>query len=79
VLDTQLALLSQEDRYLSNHGDMISSVISLYKGLGGGWQVPDVHNLIDEQTREQMKARTNWGDLLDEPLPQPPASPADVQ
>jgi NodT family efflux transporter outer membrane factor (OMF) lipoprotein len=79
VLDTQLALLSQEDRYLSNHGDMISSVISLYKGLGGCWQVPDVHNLIDEQTREQMKARTNWGDLLDEPLPQSPASPADVQ
>jgi len=79
VLDTQSALLSQEERYLGNHSDMISSVISLYKGLGGGWQVPDVQNLINEQTREQMKARTNWGDLLDKPLPQAPAVLTNVQ
>jgi outer membrane protein TolC len=65
VLDAQRALLSQEERFLGNRNDMISSLISLYRGLGGGWQVPEVGDLINEQTREQMKARTNWGDLLD--------------
>lgn len=79
VLDVQRALFSQEDRYLSNRGEMLSSVIDLYKGLGGGWQVPDVHSLIDEQTREQMKARTNWGDILDKPLPQIPFTQKDAR
>lgn len=79
VLDVQRARLAQEERYLLNRGDMISSVINLYKGLGGGWQVPDVHDLIDDKTREQMKTRTNWGNLLDEPLPQIPATPVDAQ
>jgi NodT family efflux transporter outer membrane factor (OMF) lipoprotein len=72
VLDAQRALLSQEERYLGNRNSMISSVISLYKGLGGGWEVPEINTVIDEQTREQMKARTDWGGLLDEPLPQVP-------
>jgi NodT family efflux transporter outer membrane factor (OMF) lipoprotein len=79
VLDAQRALLSQEERFLGNRNDMISSVISLYRGLGGGWQVPEVGDLINEQTREQMKARTNWGDLLDASLPQLHANPEDAQ
>jgi NodT family efflux transporter outer membrane factor (OMF) lipoprotein len=72
VLDAQRALLSQEERYLGNRNSMINNVISLYKGLGGGWQVPEVHELIDEKTRELMKERTDWGGLLDAPLPQFP-------
>jgi hypothetical protein len=44
-------------------------VISLYKALGGGWQVTPVEQLIPEGTRERMQERTDWGDLLSAPLP----------
>jgi outer membrane protein TolC len=63
VLDAQRALFQQQDTYLLSRSNAVSSLIALYKSLGGGW-----HNelpLIDPATREQMQQRTDWGDLLD--------------
>ena len=66
VLDAQRALLLQQDGYLLSRSDAVSSLIDLYKALGGGWH--SERPLLDEATREQMKRRTDWGDLLDQPL-----------
>jgi NodT family efflux transporter outer membrane factor (OMF) lipoprotein len=38
VLDAQQALFSQQQRYATNHGEVVRSVIQLYRSLGGGWQ-----------------------------------------
>jgi outer membrane protein TolC len=65
VLDAQRALFSQQDAYVVNRGNAVSSVISLYKALGGGWYT--AQPLVDPATRMQMQQRTDWGDLLDEP------------
>jgi outer membrane protein TolC len=73
VLDAQRSLLNQENRLVSSRGEHISHLISLYKGLGGGWSIASLETLVPEQSREQMKRRTNWGELLDRPLPQPPS------
>ena len=35
-----------------------------YRALGGGWY--SNRPLLDRQTTEQMRQRTDWGDLLDE-------------
>ena len=43
------------------------SLIAIYRSLGGGWQTE--RQFVDEETREQMEQRTNWGDLL-EPTPE---------
>jgi len=43
------------------------SFVALYRGLGGGWQLSGEQAYIDEDTREQMQERTNWGDVLDNP------------
>ena len=43
------------------------SFVALYRGFGGGWQLPETVDFVDEATREEMKQRTNWGDLLDDP------------
>jgi hypothetical protein len=51
-------------------------VIQLYKGLGGGWAPRPVGELLSEEMRETMKGRSDWGGLLDAPLPPPPARPA---
>lgn len=39
VLDTDRARLTAEDGLASAQGDLLTAVIRLYKGLGGGWRV----------------------------------------
>ena len=64
VLDAQQALFAQQQRYASNKGLAIRSLISVYRALGGGWQSAS-GTFVDEATRQEMEQRTNWGDLLD--------------
>ncbi len=75
VLDAQRALFSQAERQVVNHGSHIRAVVALYRGLGGGWQETPIEQLIPERVREQMRERTDWGDLLDAPLPDSPMTP----
>ncbi|HWR95112.1 MAG TPA: TolC family protein [Arenimonas sp.] len=72
VLDAQRALFSQQERVISNRGTVISSLIAVYKAMGGGWEAGRTRPLLDEATIQTMKARSNWGDLLEAPLPVPP-------
>lgn len=75
VLDAQRSLFTQADNEVTNQADQITSVIGLYKALGGGWLDVDIDQLIPKATSEQMKQRTDWGDLLDTPLPGGPVRP----
>ncbi|TDG04589.1 TolC family protein [Paraburkholderia guartelaensis] len=72
VLDAQRALSAQQDAFVVNRGNAVSSLIALYKAVDGGWDLDQP--LIDPATRAQMQRRTDWGDLLDEP-----ASPSAAQ
>ena len=72
VLDAQRALFAQEEKQLLNRGSHISAIIALYKGLGGGWQATDIGQLIPGEVRRSMGERSDWGDLLDAPLPETP-------
>ncbi|HCS42073.1 MAG TPA: RND transporter [Pseudomonas sp.] len=65
VLDAQRALLEQQDNYLVARSNAVSNVIALYKAVGGGWY--SAQPIVDQSTREQMRQRTDWGDLLNEP------------
>jgi NodT family efflux transporter outer membrane factor (OMF) lipoprotein len=69
VLDSQRSVFTRADEQLRNKGRNISAVISLYKGLGGGWVSMPVQEMVPEDARDQMKKRTDWGDLLSKPLP----------
>ena len=66
VLNAQQALFSQQQRYASNQGEVVASVVALYKALGGGWEDRDGLPYIDPETLELMQDRTDWGDLIDE-------------
>jgi NodT family efflux transporter outer membrane factor (OMF) lipoprotein len=79
VLDAQRAMFIQAERQLLTHGVYITSVISLYKGLGGGWTETPVEKLIPEDTRKTMQDRTDWGDLLSTPISEPQTNPAPAQ
>jgi NodT family efflux transporter outer membrane factor (OMF) lipoprotein len=76
VLDAQRALFSQSDRELVAQGSHINAVIALYKSLGGGWLDP-VGQVVPESVRAGMRERTDWGGLLDQPLPRGDAAPVE--
>ena len=64
VLNAQQALFNQQQRYITVQGDIIRSVISLYKALGGGWETREGQPWIDPETLQTMQERTDWGDLI---------------
>ena len=72
VLDAQRSVFSQATNELANRGNHISAIISLYRSLGGGWVDTPIDQLIPESTRDTMESRSDWGDLLTDPLPVPP-------
>ncbi|MEM1187769.1 MAG: TolC family protein [Pseudomonadota bacterium] len=69
VLDAQRALFSQAEKELLNQGAHLSAAIELFRTLGGGWQSMPMETMIPAEIRDQMRERSNWGDLLDGSLP----------
>ncbi|MEX3011621.1 efflux transporter outer membrane subunit [Hoeflea sp. TYP-13] len=74
VLDAQRSLLNSEARLLAARANVLTNLISVYKGLAGGWIPPNVKGFISDKTRTQMEDRTNWGRLLEKPV-EPKATP----
>ncbi len=65
VIDTERALVLNQDRWTSSRGEIVLNLVAMYKALGGGWEIREGHDFISEQNRSEMEERTDWGDLLD--------------
>jgi len=65
VLDTQRELNGQQQQYVQSKGEVATSLVVLYKALGGGWEIRAGNPIIDQDTADQMIQRTNWGNMLD--------------
>ena len=65
VLNTQQALASQQDLKTLRQGDIATNLIAMYRALGGGWQIRQGKEFVPHETKELMKQRTNWGELLE--------------
>jgi NodT family efflux transporter outer membrane factor (OMF) lipoprotein len=65
VLDTQQSLVSQQDLLTSSRGEISTSLIDMYRALGGGWEIRVGEDFVPAETKEIMKERTNWGELLE--------------
>ena len=82
VIDAQRNLAEQEDTFASATGSVGTNLIALYKALGGGWELRLGKDFIPAKTMEEMRQRTDWGNLLPpEDLPedreeQPPTGQA---
>ncbi len=68
VLDSQRALLREQANLTQADSSVATNVIALYKALGGGWEFRKDQPFVSKATRDEMNERTNWGDLLDEPV-----------
>lgn len=69
VLDAQKSLFSQQQRYITARGDSVSSLVALYKALGGGWKNNGGLPWINPETLEVMQERTDWGDMIEVDYP----------
>ncbi|MBN9674051.1 efflux transporter outer membrane subunit [Roseibium aggregatum] len=67
VVEAQRSLLVAEERLIAAEANVLTNLIAIYKGLGGGWVPENVDGLISEETRRQMAERTRWGRLLEKP------------
>ena len=64
VLDTQQFLTRQQDLLTKSRGSVCRNLIGLYRALGGGWQIRQGKEFVPAEIKEEMRDRTNWGDLL---------------
>ena len=59
-LNVQLSLIDAQSK-------VPQGLISLYRALGGGWQIQGDNDVVSDQVKEEMTKRTDWGALLDTP------------
>jgi NodT family efflux transporter outer membrane factor (OMF) lipoprotein len=64
VLTTEQNLLQAETNLAAAMGTRASSVAQIYRALGGGWEIADNQGFVSPATNEEMRQRTNWGNLL---------------
>jgi NodT family efflux transporter outer membrane factor (OMF) lipoprotein len=68
VLSTEQTLLVQQDLLTSSRGDIATSLIAMYRALGGGWELRSGEPFVPEQITETMRNRSDWGLILDETI-----------
>ena len=72
VLDAQAALLQAQRNSVTARSTTVSSAIGVYRALGGGWEIRSGRGFVDEATRDTMRKRVDWGNLLQPKATQPP-------
>jgi len=65
VVSAQQNELAVEDSLASTRGGVVLGLISVYRALGGGWQLRNDHDVISDEVKAEMARRTNWGRLLE--------------
>ncbi len=76
VLDTQQTLLTVQDQHAVVRGNVVESLVAIYKALGGGWEIRAGNAFVNEERQKTMSERTDWGKLLDGDTVQPAELPS---
>jgi NodT family efflux transporter outer membrane factor (OMF) lipoprotein len=78
VLTAEQNLYQAQSSLAVASGNLSTSLASLYRALGGGWQIRAGSDFVNDATREEMRKRTNWGSVLpppEQPMPTTPGLP----
>lgn len=65
VLTAEQNQLAAEDSLANTHGSVVLAIISVYRALGGGWELREGHDVISGEVKAEMSRRTDWGRLLE--------------
>lgn len=75
VLTAEQNLYQAQSNLAAAEGNVSASLISVYRALGGGWQIRSDSEFVNDATINEMRSRTNWGRLLPPAGKPPPPAP----
>ncbi|WP_298350936.1 TolC family protein [Rhodoblastus sp.] len=75
VLTAEQNLYLAQNNLVAAEGNVSVSLTMAYRALGGGWQIRWGRDFVPGPVREEMRARTNWGELLPPAGQKAPATP----
>lgn len=64
VNDAQTKLVQQQDNLVVARADIALGAVRAYRALGGGWEIREGHEFVDQETIDQMTKTTSWGEVL---------------
>jgi len=74
VLTAEQNLYTAQNDLAVASGNVSTGLTAVFRALGGGWQIREGDDFVPPAVREEMRARTNWGNLLP-PVEQAPRTP----
>lgn len=74
VLNAEQQQLRVQTSLVNATGELSLALVGLYRSLGGGWQIRGKNDIVSNQIKSEMAARTNWGSLLKQENHLPPDS-----
>ena len=78
VLTSEQSQLAIEDSVVTTQGSVVLGLISVYRALGGGWEIREGGDVISEEAKAEMARRTNWGHMLETAQHMPKVSPEEA-
>ncbi len=75
VLTAEQNLYTAQNNLVAAEGNVSVSLTTAYRALGGGWQIRWGRDFVPDSVRDEMRARTNWGELLPPAGQKAPATP----
>jgi NodT family efflux transporter outer membrane factor (OMF) lipoprotein len=73
VLTAEQNLFQAENNLAVAQGNAPLGLTAIYRALGGGWQIREGGDFVPPATNAEMRARTDWGQVLPPAnAPQPP-------
>ncbi len=61
---TQTDLVTQQDSLAVARAARALGAVRAFRALGGGWESRNTGEFVSAKAAEEMRARTNWGDML---------------
>ncbi len=74
VLNAEQQQLRVQSSLTKAQGEIPQALVSLYRSLGGGWEIKNGDDVIPDRIKCEMLKRTNWGNLLKQENHQEPES-----
>jgi NodT family efflux transporter outer membrane factor (OMF) lipoprotein len=72
VIQAEQALLTQQDNLAIGQGNVPLNLVSVYRAIGGGWELREGEPFLPADVTATMAERTDWGRLLQPTALQPP-------
>jgi NodT family efflux transporter outer membrane factor (OMF) lipoprotein len=64
VNQAQVDLVSRQNNLVIARAGIAQGAIDTYRALGGGWETRSGQEFVPRETVDEMRRRTDWGDLL---------------